>query len=98
MVMKKETAIAFEKLEAFKGETFTVSEWHRWCSHVNISYSTFRRYAKLQFVKEYLPVTLEQLVEELNSCSGADCYGAYWEYTVIDGKPYEIIEKYKWVE
>ena len=60
-----------------------------------LSFSTFRKYAKLEKVTTYNPVTVEELVNLLNECAGDDCYNGSWKYVVKDGKPYEVITGYK---
>ena len=60
-----------------------------------ITFDTFRKYVKVQKVvtETFEEVSIEDLVDLLNSCAGDDCYNCDWEYRVIDGKPYEV---YKW--
>lgn len=62
-----------------------------------ISWSTFRRYAILEKVETFDPVTVEELVDLLNDCAGNDLYGASWEYVMRDGLPYERIISYRLV-
>lgn len=62
-----------------------------------ISWSTFRRYATLEKVETFVPVTVEELVDMLNDCAGNDLYGASWEYVMRDGLPYERVITYRLV-
>ena len=63
-----------------------------------ISWSTFRKYATLDKVETFVPVTVEELVDLLNDCAGNDLYGACWEYVMRDGLPYERVITYRLVK
>lgn len=95
---KESTKIALEKLEKeYKGQRRKWEQWERLVNEKSeISFSTFRKYIKLEKVISKNEVSIEEIVELLNNCAGNDCYYCDWQYEVIDGKPYEIIIYYEW--
>ena len=81
----------------YKGQEHDWSTWeHIVRDESEISWSTFKKYVKLEAIEHKEEKTLEEIVEILNSCAGEDCYGAKWEYRVIDNKPYEVWTSYLW--
>ncbi len=99
-MMTERVRVELERLEALYGNgkySHTYDGWERLINQEStISFSTFKRYAKL--VKETIKTeyTLEEIVNLLNDCAGSDCYGADWDFKVIDNKVYEIDTVYRW--
>ena len=99
-MMKESTKKTFEDIARgyMNKGSFTMEGWETIIrAEANIGYSTFRRYAKLEKVITKIEYTLEEIVDQLNECAGADCYGCDWHYEIIDGKVYLIDVSYKWV-
>lgn len=98
-MMNKNTALVIEAMNAYKGMTMTEIEWVDLLNN-RISFDTFKKYALVKEVKTVkTEVSLEDLVEMLNSCAGNDCYGCDWHYVVENGKAYDVAtyEYYKMV-
>ena len=98
-MMKDSTRKALNDFaKAYKGYEM---DWERWeitvRAEADISFSTFRKYAKLEKITHKIECTLQDLVDRLNDCAGEDLYGTDWHYEVIDGRAYKIEEAYKWV-
>lgn len=89
-MMATATRNEIDRLHAtFAGTEFTEYELAK---IANVSISTLLKYNAVERVvtENYIPVTLEELVQRLNDCAGDDCYGADWEYTVINNQAFEV--------
>lgn len=88
--MNKNTAQVIEAMNAYKGQAMTEVEWVDLLNN-RISFDTFKKYALTKEIKTVkTEVSLEDLVEMLNGCAGADCYDCDWQYVVENGKAYEV--------
>ncbi len=95
--MTKRVEMELQKLaNEYKGRGFEMEIWERIINRSGISFATFKKYVKLEKIECYEEKTLEEIVGALNACSGEDCYGAEWEYKVIQGKPYQVWTEYVW--
>ena len=96
--MTERVRVELERLAVeYKGQEHDWSAWERIINRESqICFGTFLKYVKLEEVEHKEEKTLEEIVEKLNDCAGEDCYGASWEYRVIDGKPYEVWSSYIW--
>lgn len=93
-MMKESTRIAIEENISRIGKTEFKKEDIK-----GITFETFTKYVKVKMVKHefFEEVSVEDLVNLLNSCAGDDCYNCDWEYRVINGKPYEVFKSCGWV-
>lgn len=94
MAMSKRTLEAINAIIENKGAIKTRQEWYDLLDE-KITFETFRKYV-LTEVLEYEEIALEDVVELLNSCVGADCYECNWNYVVRDGKVFKENVKYIW--
>lgn len=94
MAMSKRTVEAINAIIENKGTTKTRQEWYDLLDG-KIAFETFKKYV-LTEVLEYEEIALEDVVELLNSCAGADCYECNWNYVVRDGKVFKENVKYIW--
>lgn len=88
-MMKLETKMALEKILNELGNKEFQKEDIK-----GISWQTFKKYVEIEYInkEKLVEVSIEELVDLLNSCAGDDCWGCNWEYRVIDGKPFEMFE------
>lgn len=78
----------------FKDSEFSREEWER----VNCGQYALQTAVKNGHVNKIEHVrrvwyTFEEVVAELNACSGADCYGANWNLQIEGNRAYEEYTK-----
>jgi len=90
MAMSKYTRMVFESMkERFGNRQFSIDEV------TEISASTFYKYYKdmgihcIHTVRRE-PWDLNRVVDFINGLAGEDCYGASWEFAVVDGQICEV--------
>ena len=97
--MTKEAQEAMEKLAVrYKGKAFPYFQW-KFIIHDerSISFTTFKKYAKLEKVEEKYELSLEAIVDKLNNDTNDDSEECSWYYyELCDGKIYEVQKLYKW--
>ena len=64
-----------------------------------ISWDTFRKYVTVDkvFNSHAEPISLEELVDLLNSCAGDDCYDCRWDFQIIDGQVFDVIAEERYI-
>lgn len=98
MAMRKETKEAFEKMEAYIGETYCKNEWEKIALKANITFETFLRWATLKRVIIRNKISLKEAVELLNkSTEEGYNYGSSEWYELIDNTLYKCENAYKWI-
>ena len=82
MAMAKLTRMELDKAHVLFGDReFTEEEWKRTGLRLTLHTACYYEVEELKHTKRCY-YTVQELVDELNSCAGDDCYACDWFYQV----------------
>ena len=92
MAMMKKTAEALKEAYEYFGEKeFTRDQWK---AHIPLTLETAIKYDAVTVIhhEQRRYYTIQEIVEELNSCAGDDCYRCEWFYQIDEeNRVYQLI-------
>lgn len=94
MMSKKTAEILAQAREFFGDRKFSEQEWRN--AHLGLTLETACAYGvKVHTIVTRTYYSVEWIVNELNECSGEDCYNGHWHYKIDEqGHIYEDRETY----